>query len=470
MRENIRNVAIIAHVDHGKTTLVDCLLQDSGYSSGEERVMDKNDLEKEKGITIMAKATAVNYKGCQINIVDTPGHSDFGGEVERIMTMVDGVILLVCATEGPMAQTKYVLKKAIQANKKVIVIVNKVDRPTARVEEVENEIFDLFCEVDSDEKFSDFITMYASGKEGWATPEFDENKLAEYGSRNTLCVLDSIIDGISCPQIDESIAEFSMLGSQVDFNNYFGKIIRGKVNSGTIETHQLINVYDQDNNLVQTGKVSKLFKNMNLADVEINKASAGEIISIAGLSDAKINCVILDKAFAESNPGFTIKGRDVDAPLLMTKVKPNSSPMSGKSENYTFGALKDRFLKEAEIDAALRVELLSNELYIYGRGDLHLGILFEKVRREQYEFELSAPSVVTKEGPKGEILQPIEDLKIECDIEHIPILIERLMKRRAYVSDCYDIDNDRHVINAQITSKGKTFSPLKFFRHDWFPN
>lgn len=237
-RDRLRNIAIIAHVDHGKTTLVDCLLKDIGYGLDSERIMDSNDLEKEKGITIMAKSTAINFQNHQINLVDTPGHSDFGGEVERIMTMVDGVLLLVCATEGPMAQTKYVLRKALEAKKKPIVIINKVDRPTARVEDVENEIFDLFCDIDKDEDFIDYPVFYASGKDGWATKDMS-NITSDMSSVNTSCILESIIEFIQPPNVNDQQALFSFLGSQIDYSDYFGKLIRGKVYSGSIEVGQL---------------------------------------------------------------------------------------------------------------------------------------------------------------------------------------------------------------------------------------
>jgi len=423
-REHIRNIAIIAHVDHGKTTLVDRLLQQSGlFREGEtlqERMLDSNDLERERGITILAKNTAVTYGDYRINIVDTPGHADFGGEVERILRMVDGALLVVDAFEGCMPQTKFVLRKALEHRLVPIVVVNKIDRPNARPAEVVDEVLELFIELGADDSQLDFPIVYASGLEGFASldPDVRGNDMKP--------LFDAIVRHIPAPPGDpEEPAQ--LLVSLLDYNDYLGRIAIGRIHRGSLKPGQAVTVLARDGGSRQA-RIEKLFGFKGLSRIEIGEAGAGDIVAIAGIRDINIGETIADPARPEPLPASKI-----EEPTLKMTFLVNNSPFAGREGKYvTSRRLRERLMKELETDVALRVEETDSPdaFIVSGRGELHLGILIEHMRREGYELQVSKPEVIVREE-NGVRLEPYERLVIDVPDESVGAVMESLGPRKA---------------------------------------
>ncbi|KAI8590712.1 P-loop containing nucleoside triphosphate hydrolase protein [Geranomyces variabilis] len=452
---NIRNLAIIAHVDHGKTTLVDQLLRQSGAAKMESgaRVMDSNDLEKERGITILSKSTGVNYKGHRINIVDTPGHADFGGEVERVLSMVDGVCLVVCATEGPMTQTKFVLSKALQKNLKPLVVMNKVDRPTARPEQVEDELLELFIGLDANEQQLEYPILYASAKDGWATNEVD-------GSRESvLPLLDQILAQVPPPNVDRT-APFSMLVTQIESDPYVGKCYMGKIQSGVLRVGDKIKSLNTDGKSVVEGRVTKILMRQGLEQVPTEVAGAGDIVSVAGIDGAYVNHTICDAAVTKPLP-FT----KVDPPTISMFFFVNDSPLGGKEGKFlTSQVLRDRLFKETETNVALEVVEQGEAFEVKGRGELQMGVLIETMRREGFELSVSPPRVIYRsegEGKDKKILEPIEELTIDVEHEHAGTVIEKITKRKGEMKS-YTETGDKARLVFEIPTRGLLGYPAEF--------
>jgi len=423
-REHIRNIAIIAHVDHGKTTLVDKLLQQAGtFRENEavvERAMDSNDLERERGITILAKNTGVMYKDHLINIVDTPGHADFGGEVERIMKMVDGVLLVVDAFEGCMPQTKFVLRKALEAHLTPIVVVNKIDRPNARPVEVIDEVLDLFIELGADDDQLEFPVVYASGLVGTSGLEPDAQEPTMQP------MFETILKSIPAPT-ESTTDPLQFLVTLLDYNEYLGRIAVGRINRGTIRAGQSVAVLDREGKQ-RTARIEKLFGFQGLKRIEIEEAGAGEIVAIAGIKEINIGETIADPANPEQLPVLTI-----DEPTLQMTFIVNNSPFAGREGKWvTSRKLRERLYKELETDVALRVEDTDSPdaFIVSGRGELHLGILIENMRREGYELQVSKPEVIVKEVD-GQKMEPIERLLIDVPEESMGAVMESLGSRKA---------------------------------------
>ena len=421
----LRNIAIIAHVDHGKTTLVDRLLQQSGaFRENQrvaERVMDSNDLEKERGITIMAKATSIAWKDVRINIVDTPGHADFGGEVERILSMVDGAIVLVDAAEGPMPQTKFVVGKALKIGLKPIVCVNKVDKPDARVSEVVNEVFDLFAALDATDEQLDFPIIYGSAKQGWMAEEPDGPK------DNMAPLFDLVLKHVEPPKVEEG--GFRMLGTLLEANPYLGRIITGRVFAGSVKPNQPVKVLDRAGKIVEQGRVSKILAFRGIERQPIEEAEAGDIVAIAGLE--KFNVADTLCALEVNEP---LQAQPIDPPTLSMTFLVNDSPLAGtEGDKVTSRMIRARLFKEAEGNVALRVEdaPMGDAYIVSGRGELQLGILIETMRREGFELGVSRPKVVFKKDENGDLLEPIEEVVIDVDEEHSGVVVQKMAERKA---------------------------------------
>ncbi len=425
-REDIRNVAIIAHVDHGKTTLVDQLLKQSGVFRTnqvvQERVMDSNDIERERGITILSKNTAVFYKDVKINIVDTPGHADFGGEVERVLKMVDGVILVVDAFEGPMPQTKFVLRKALELNLSVIVCINKIDRPEARPDEVIDEVLELLIDLDASEEQIDCPFVYASAKTGVAMLELDEE------GTNMQPLFETIIEHIPAPEGDPDKGT-QVLISTIDYNEYVGRIGVGKVTSGSISVNQdavIVNAHDPEKN--RKVKISKLYEFDGLNKVEVSKAGIGSIVAISGISDIHIGDTLCSPDFVEPIPF-----QKISEPTISMNFLVNDSPLAGQEGKYvTSRHLRDRLYRELNTDVSLRVEdTESTDCFkVSGRGELHLSVLIENMRREGYEFAVSKAEVIYKKDEKGKLLEPMELAYVDVPEEFSGVVIEKLSFRK----------------------------------------
>ncbi len=426
--DNLRNIAIIAHVDHGKTTLVDQLLKQSGtFRANEqvdERIMDSNDLEKERGITILSKITSVVYKDIKINIVDTPGHADFGGEVERILTMVDGVLLLVDAFEGCMPQTRFVLKKALSLNKKAIVVVNKVDRPMARPSEVVDEVLDLFIDLGADEEQIEFPVVYASGRNGFASDSPDEK------GTDLKPLFEAIINNIEAP-VGDPDGPLQILFSNIVYDDYLGRIGVGRVERGTAKVGQSICVCHRDGTKTNA-KIQKLFVTEGLKRTEVESASFGSLVQIAGISSLNIGETACDVNCVEPLPFIKI-----DEPTLAMNFMVNNSPFAGQDGKFvTSRNLRDRLFKEMETNVSLKVEETdsADTFKVSGRGELHLSILIETMRRQGYEFQVSPPAVIYKHE-NGVLLEPIELLMIEVPEEYVGSVMERLGTRKAEIKN-----------------------------------
>ena len=435
MNDKIRNIAIIAHVDHGKTTLVDKLLAKSGtFRENEqvaERVMDSNDIERERGITILAKTTAINYKDYRINILDTPGHADFGGEVERIMNMVDGVLLLVDAYEGTMPQTRFVLKKALEANIKPIVVINKVDKPTARLTEVVDEVIDLFIELGATDEQLDFKVAYVSALNGTASLSPDLSTQSEDFS----CIYDLIIDEIPAPDVDVD-APLQFQPALLDYNDYVGRIGIGRIKSGTIRENEMVSCVRLDGTIKQF-RIQKLFGFLGLKRIEIKEAHAGEIVAIAGMPDIYVGETVCDIGKEKALPILRI-----DEPTLKMTFMTSDSPFVGRDgEHVTARKIEDRLYRETQKDVSLRVETSGQDSWVVsGRGELHLSILIENLRREGFELQVSKPEVIIKEID-GVKCEPYEEVQIEVPEESVGNVIEALGLRGAKMENMTNVNN-----------------------------
>lgn len=425
-RNDIRNIAIIAHVDHGKTTLVDALLRSSGTirenQEVQDRVMDSNDLERERGITILSKNTAISYEGTKINIIDTPGHADFGGEVERVLKMCDGVILVVDAFEGPMPQTKFVFRRAIELKLPAVVCINKVDRPDARVEAVKDEILDLFIALDAPESYLDSPTVYASAKSGWASLEMDAT-----GS-DMRPLFETVMSYIPAPEGDAEMP-LKLLISTADYNDYVGRIGIGKIEQGTIHVNDEAVIVNYNNPDKQKRiRVTKIFEFDGLTRVPVEQSAMGSIIAVSGVEGIEVGDTLCGKDDLEPLPFLKIS-----EPTLAMRFSVNDSPFAGKSGKFvTSRHLRGRLFKELETDVSLRVEDTdkTDEFKVSGRGELHLSVLIENMRREGYEFQVSKPEVLFKRDEAGHRLEPIEKATIDVDQEYSGAVIQALGQRK----------------------------------------
>ena len=443
----IRNIAIIAHVDHGKTTLVDQLLRKSGTfrenEAIEDRVMDSNDIERERGITILAKTTAINYKDYRINILDTPGHADFGGEVERIMNMVDGVLLVVDAYEGTMPQTRFVLKKAMEAGIKPIVVINKVDKPTARVSEVLDEVIDLFIELGADDEQLEFKTAYVSALNGTCSLDPDINTQSE--DYNPL--FDLIVSEIPKPDVDVN-GHLQFQPALLDYNDFVGRIGIGRIKSGSVTENEMVSCVRLDGS-IKKFRIQKLFGFLGLKRIEIKEAHAGDIVAIAGMSDISVGETVCDIGYEEALPVLRI-----DEPTLKMTFMTNNSPFVGREGKFiTASKISDRLFRETQRDVSLRVEQTGNESWtVSGRGELHLSILIENMRREGFELQVSRPEVIIKEID-GVKCEPYEDVQIEVPEEYMGNVIESLGLRGAVMENMATVNNLTR-LNYTVPSRG----------------
>ncbi len=444
--KNIRNIAIIAHVDHGKTTLVDALLKQSHvFRENEqvaERVMDSGDIEKERGITILSKNTSVMYNGVKINIVDTPGHADFGGEVERVLKTVDGVLLLVDAFEGPMPQTREVLKKALALNLKPIVVINKIDRPGAEPEKALDKVIELFIELNATDEQLDFPVIYASAKNGIAKMNLSDD------SDNITCIFDTIIDKIEPPTCDMD-GTMQMLVSNIDYDDYLGRIAIGRIERGKIKNGMPVSICKQEKNT--QGKIAKLFTYMGLKRVEVDEVDAGDIVAISGIPDISIGDTICDLANPEKIPFVNI-----DEPTVSMTFSVNNGPFAGQEGEFvTSRHIRDRLFKELERNVSLRVkETASPDSFeVCGRGELHLSVLIEEMRREGYELLVSRPKVIFKEID-GVKCEPIEDLVVNVPDDAIGTVIEKLGRRKAEMKNMEPAEAGHTKIEFKIPARG----------------
>lgn len=424
-RENIRNIAIIAHVDHGKTTLVDAMLAQSGTfrenEQVDERVMDSNDLERERGITILAKNTSLYYKDTKINIIDTPGHADFGGEVERGLEMVDGVLLLVDAFEGCMPQTRFVLSKALALDLKPIIVVNKVDRPNARPYEVVDEVLELFLELDATDEQLDTPVIYASGRDGWATAEYNP----EQPNNDLTELFELIVNAIPCPNCQDD-APFQLLVSNIDYDDYTGRIAVGKIERGSIQTNMPLAICHPDGS-VSRGKATKLYTFEGLAKQPTDEVGAGDVVAISGIADINIGETLCAVDQPEALPFVKI-----DDPVLSMTFSVNDSPFAGQDGKFvTSRHLRDRLIRELDSNVSLRVEETdtTEAFTVSGRGELHLSVLIENMRREGYEFQVSNPVVIYKEID-GKTCEPIEHLTVDVPDEYTGTVMDGIINRR----------------------------------------
>ena len=447
IRNDVRNVAIIAHVDHGKTTMVDEMLKQSGtFRENEQvadRVMDSNDLERERGITILSKNTSIRYKDVKINIVDTPGHADFGGEVERILMMVDGVLLLVDAFEGCMPQTRFVLKKALGLKKTVVVVVNKIDRPGARPEEVIDEVLDLFIELGADEDQLEFPVVYASARDGYASLD----STVREGDMRPL--LDSILENIEPPKGDLN-GPTQILFSSLDYDDYIGRIGIGRVERGTVKHNQQIVLCNNDGGEIKA-KVSRLYQFEGLKRVEVESASLGDLVCVSGIADLNIGDTACDPECIEPLPFVKI-----DEPTISMNFIVNNSPFAGKEGKFvTSRNLRDRLFKEVETNVSMRVEETdtTDSFKVSGRGELHLSILIETMRRQGYEFQVSRPKVILKEV-NGVTMEPMELLIVEVPEQYVGAVIEKLGSRKAELENMGARDGGMTHLEFRIPSRG----------------
>ncbi|HTN13932.1 MAG TPA: translational GTPase TypA [Sphingomonadaceae bacterium] len=447
-REALRNIAIIAHVDHGKTTLVDQLFRQSGTFRDnqrvEERAMDSNDLEKERGITILAKPTSIEWNGYRINIVDTPGHADFGAEVERILSMVDGVILLVDSSEGAMPQTKFVTGKALGLGLRPIVVVNKIDRADGRHSEVLDEVFDLFVSLEADDDQLDFPVLYASGRNGYASEDPD----AREGTLTPL--FEKIIEHVPAPEADVD-GPFKFLVTLLDRDNFLGRILTGKVQSGTVKLNDPIRALDNDGNVVETGRASKLLAFHGLDRIPVEEAQAGDIISIAGMTTATVANTIADPTVTEP-----LHAQPIDPPTLSMRFAVNDSPMAGREgSKVTSRMIRDRLAREAETNVAIRVTESADKdsFEVAGRGELQLGVVIETMRREGFELGISRPRVIFREED-GQRLEPYETVVIDVDDEYSGTVIDKMALRKAEMTDMRQSGGGKTRITFSAPSRG----------------
>jgi GTP-binding protein len=446
----IRNIAIIAHVDHGKTTLVDKMLRQAGaFRENQvvaERVMDSNPLERERGITILAKNTAVTWRGTKINIVDTPGHADFGGEVERILRMVDGVLLVVDAFDGPMPQTRFVLRKALDLKRLPIVVINKIDRPGAEPMRVHDEVLDLFIELEADDSILDAPFVYASAREGVATTDLARTPV------DLAPLFDAIVEHVPPPP-SEVAGTFQMLVSTLDYSPYLGRLAVGRIERGAVKVGQSVALLASDPAVpVVAARVTKLYTHQGLDRVEVEEASAGDIVALAGLEGVEIGSTLSDVEDQDR-----LEGISVEEPTISVDVMVNNSPFSGKDGKYvTSRQLRERLMRELERNVALKVEETdsTDTWTVSGRGELHLSILMETMRREGYEFQVSRPRVIAREGPNGEKLEPYEELMIDVPEAYLGVVIEKLGPRRAELIDMRNPGQGMVRVRYRIPARG----------------
>jgi len=447
---DIRNIAIIAHVDHGKTTLVDKLLAQSGafreHQQVAERAMDRNDLERERGITILAKCTSVVWKDVRINIVDTPGHADFGGEVERILNMVDGAIVLVDAAEGVLPQTKFVVGKALARGIRPIVVVNKVDRGDARPDEVHTEVFDLFAALEATDEQLDFPMLYASGRQGWADPTLD-------GPRKDLSALfDLVVAHVPAPKVDPA-APFAMVASILEYDNFLGRVLTGRVEQGNARVNMPVKVLRIDGTTVETGRLTKLLSFRGLDRVPVEEAQAGDIIAVAGLSDTTIPDTI-----GAPDLAAPLEAIPVDPPTLAMTFRINDGPLGGREgKKVTSRQIRDRLFREAEGNVAIKVTD-SNEFEAFevaGRGELQLGVLIEQMRREGFELTIGRPRVLTRQNPEtGEREEPMEEVLVDVDEPYSGVVVEKLSRRKAELRDMRPTGGGKQRLTFLVPSRG----------------
>ncbi|KAJ3367209.1 hypothetical protein HDU91_001602, partial [Kappamyces sp. JEL0680] len=448
-------IAIIAHVDHGKTSLVDQLLKQSGAASvaDHSRVMDSNDLEKERGITILSKSTAINYKDHRINIVDTPGHADFGGEVERVLSMVDGVCLVVCATEGPMTQTKFVLTKALARNLKPIVVMNKIDRDTAQPDRVENDLLELFISLDANDEQLEYPIVYASAKQGYASLDPSAR------SGTVAPLLDKMLSDVPHPQVDAE-KPFSMLVTQIEQDPYIGKCYLGKIQSGTLRVGDAVRNINSAGEIVSEAKCTKIIRRMGLEQEFVDVATAGDIVSVAGIADSYVNHTLCSPLVHEPLPFVA-----VDQPTISMLFYVNDSPLGGKEGKLlTSQVIRARLLKELETNVSLQLAEKNDAFEVKGRGELQMGVLIETMRREGFELSISPPRVIYKvegEGRERRVLEPIEEVTIDCDHEHAGVVIEKLSLRKAEMKS-YSDSGDRARLVFEIPTRGLLGYPAEF--------
>ncbi len=476
---DLRNIAIIAHVDHGKTTLVDEILKQSGSfrenQAVNERAMDSNDLERERGITILAKATSVEWNGMRINIVDTPGHADFGGEVERILSMVDGVVLLVDAAEGPMPQTKFVTSKALALGLRPIVVLNKVDKPDAEPDRALDEVFDLFANLDADNDQLDFPTLYASGRSGWADVELD-------GPRKDLeALFELIVEHVPAPkQITHADEPFRMLATTLGADPFIGRILTGRVESGTLKAGQTIKSLNSDNKKIEQFRVSKILAFRGLVQTAIDEAIAGDIVSIAGVTTTTVADTLCDLSVEEA-----LSAQPIDPPTISVTFGINSSPLAGRDgKKVQSRVIRDRLMKEAESNVAIKVADTpgGDSFEVSGRGELQMGVLIENMRREGFELSVSRPQVLLREVD-GKKLEPIEEVTIDVDDEYSGAVIEKITGvRRGTLAEMKPAGAGKTRIIAHVPSRGLIGYQGEFMTdtrgtgvlnrvfHDWQPH
>lgn len=446
----LRNLAIIAHVDHGKTTLVDAMFKQSGLFRDNQQMdtcaMDYNDLERERGITILAKCTSFVWNSIKLNIVDTPGHADFGGEVERILSMVDGVLVLVDASEGPMPQTKFVLTKALALNLNPIVVINKIDKQEARIDEVVNEVFDLFIALGANESQLNFPIIYASGRNGWAVRHVDDEKV------DLTPLLETIVEHIPSPEIDES-SPFQMLVTMLDYDQYIGRVLTGKILSGTAKINDQVHAIRGENGVVERARLTKLLSFEGLKRVPIESAMCGDIVAIAGLEEATVADTIASVSVTKP-----LKALPIDPPTLSMTFSINDSPLVGKEgKKLTSRMIWDRLEKEAEGNISISIKRSDEQdsFEVAGRGELQLGILIETMRREGFELSISRPKVLYKKDEiTGERLEPIEELFVDLDDEFIGIVVEQLTLRKGTMIDMHSSGVGKTRLKFLIPTRG----------------
>ena len=449
MTENIRNIAIIAHVDHGKTTLIDNIMKQSGSfrenQSIDERLMDSGDLEKERGITILAKPTSITWQNTRINIIDTPGHADFGGEVERVLGMADGVILLTDAAEGPMPQTKFVLGKALKQGLKPIVVINKIDRNDGRPEEVVNEVFDLFVALDANDQQLDFPILYASGRDGWCAKELNKPR------ENLHQLLDLVIEYVLPPKV-ELDKPFAMLATLLDSDPFLGRCLVGRVEQGSANINSNVHVVNLEKKITEKGRMTKLFRFESNKKIPVEKVDAGDIICVAGLKNASVSDTISDPLVL-----LPLLSTPIDPPTMSITITVNTSPLAGlDGTKVTSTMIRQRLMDEAESNVAITFMENSNKdsFEIGGRGELQLGVLIETMRREGFEMSVSRPRVIYKEDDQGNKLEPMEDVTIDVDEEFSSSVIDSMNKRKAEMINMKNTSSDKTRILFRVPSRG----------------
>ena len=449
MSPKTRNIAIIAHVDHGKTTLIDNIMKQSGAfrenQKIDERLMDTGDLEKERGITILAKPTSVIWKNTKINIIDTPGHADFGGEVERVLGMADGVILLIDAAEGPMPQTKFVLGKALKQNLKPIVIINKIDRSDGRPEEVVDEVFDLFIALDANDGQLDFPILYASGRDGWCTKELSEKK------ESLRPLLDLVLEYVPPPKVDLN-KPFAMLSTLLDYDPFLGRCLVGKVEQGFVEVNTNVKAINLDSQIIEKRRLTKLFRFQSTNKIPVDRVEAGDIICIAGLKNASVADTICDPSIS-----IPLKSTPIDPPTMSITITVNTSPFAGlEGSKVTSTNIRKRLMAEAETNVAITFMENDNKdsFEIGGRGELQLGVLIETMRREGFELSVSRPRVIYKNDESGNKLEPIEEVTVDVDEEYASVVIDSMNKRKGEMQNMRSAGAGKSRLFFKVPSRG----------------